>query len=97
MTIDQDDPRLESSPGIPSLTITATDRSNPASAPEQLTSTVTDDEGYFRLSFKSAPESRITLAITADSIYTARSNIYMPKGDKLILVTVVPIDANQRP
>jgi hypothetical protein len=92
MVLSDADPRFDEAPGIPGITVTASDRERPGRAPEQLATAVTDDEGNFRLSFKKIPEDRVTLTFTADTIYTARSAVYMPSKGKRILATVVPID-----
>ncbi|GEM_PF-5130429 len=92
MVVPEDDSRFQDTPGIPGLTVTASDRANPGRAPVDLATAVTDKDGYFRLSFKEIPTDRITLTFTADTIYTARSAIYMPTKGKVILATVVPLN-----
>ncbi len=85
------DDRINNDPGIPGLEVTLYNESRAGQAPTQISRTVTDDEGDFSFSIASdkTPRGAVIVRVTGEGIYSARSKVFLPRNDQLMLFTVV--------
>ena len=85
------DDRINNSPGIPGLEVTLYNESQAGQAPTLISRTVTDEEGDFSFSIPSdqTPRGAVIVRVTGDKIYSARSKVFLPRNDQLMLFTVV--------
>lgn len=85
------DDRINNEPGIPGLEVTLYNESRAGQAPTQISRTVTDDHGDFSFSIASdkTPRGAVIVRVTGEGIYSARSKVFLPRNDQLMLFTVV--------
>lgn len=91
ITIDASDDRINNQPGIPDLQVTLYNESQGGQPPKQLDQTTTDADGRFAFTLKPTytPNGAVTVRVTGDHIYSARSKTYLPRDGQFMLFSVV--------
>jgi len=91
ITIDASDDRINNQPGIPDLQVTLYNEAKSGQPPKQLDQTTTDADGRFAFTLKPThtPNGAVTVRVTGDNIYSARSKTYLPREGQFMLFTVV--------
>jgi hypothetical protein len=89
------DDRINNDVGIEGLELTLYNEARSGQAPVQLTKTTTGEDGRFTFTLpaKKPPRGTVTVRVTGDSIYSARSKTYLPRNGQFMLFTVVTREA----
>jgi hypothetical protein len=92
--VSSNDDRINNETGISGLELTLYDESKQGQAPIQLTKTITGEDGYFTFTIpaKQTPRGTVTVRVTGDEIYSARSKTFLPRSGQFMLFTVVTRD-----
>ncbi|MEA5522312.1 hypothetical protein [Limnoraphis robusta] len=88
--VDPTDERL-ANPGVPGVEV-AMLRESASNSGSMLMNTTTDEEGNFSFSLARGqhPGGAVIIRTRGPGIYTARSRSYLPKGNQVLLCTVMP-------
>jgi hypothetical protein len=95
--VDPTDERL-SEPGVPGAEV-AMLRETASNSGSMLLSTTADEEGNFTFTLARGqhPGGAVIIRTRGPGIYTARSRTYLPKGNQVLLCTVMPQPAPTTP
>lgn len=89
VAVDAGDERLQE-PGIAGVEV-ALLRETSGSAGSLITKAVTDEEGNFRMTLARGahPGGAVIVRARGDAVYTSRSKAYLPRGNQVLLCTVM--------